>query len=1439
MTANTRLVAAGGTAGPVIPIGFAPGAGTPTHAEIDDMVDRWNAKVLRCGVSWDSLSTNVDGVFDKTNAADDLVAYCCTKKVGLIFQVGSGPTNNGSMFVPATIIKFAQICRAVLARYNGTTFASGKFVLSVSMGNEPNHSKWDDGVASGVNVATGKGAAYAQLMCRITDSRFNNARAIVNCPPIQIAGLGGESFRQGVPSYDFTVQAYRPLIVAGISFPNGWKGQFDLFDQHPYTYPALASQDTSDGWFQMLRIRDYMLTQGDDKPIVISEVGFPTNPNTLANYDLAKAWLVDAIAEAQKYTWVWAFCVFSYMNNNKVDAPAGANDNFFGIVLNDAVPANAVPKTGTTTPGYAAKFAELALGGGTGPPPPPVTPLPVIVGLCASGTTSGAANVGARPVGVKLKRIDFNWWTNQPTNPGNKPAGQNDTFVWTNADAIWAAAQANGYQVIAMCGYTPPWAGGNGTDGHNYPRGQAQNYPDYANFCRAVAARYPGIIIEYWNEPNQGFLAPTSVANFAKLCQGAQDAIKTGVVQGRANRASFPATITITGGTGAAPAVGNVNRHLNWTRSLVQTAPHCADHFGIHAYSGGCTLGTQNGYDPFFNDIPGIRTALNANTRADAQIVNTESGFFTRPDDTPTNTGDANNCGHYGSGPGDQKSQVTVTQAAALLTASAGVWFGAAAQYGLGPFCYYEQDNSQAASTSTTTTQISGLTIDNIGQLSAKVAAISALPKATTTRVVFDEGQAASVYTAAIAALKPVTGLMGELVDSSFLKQYTGGAGGTYKARATEYLAAHGADVDIWEYANEINGNWVAGNAASNAGVALGRAETYADVAAKVDLAFGVFHDAGKTTACTLFYNPNGVDGPNEPTPVQWSQQHATARMKAGTDFVLLSWYETLFNNFRPSAAVIKQLCIDLHALWPNALIGFGELGLPSAANTAAKQATARSIMAYYYALNIDLPYYIGGYFWWYGSQDILAAGAPLKNDFVAAINSQPSGASGGDLFNSAGLYQNPTGNFNGPAKTDGSADPVLLDAFLALLGDTADTTGPTVTIPTPTEAQSLTGNFSVLALVADDTSPPNACVTQLFKDDGVTLVATMTYAPGPGSTHRYNGTPGGWADGTYQLRVKSTDEAGNTTTSARRTVAISNGSALPAIAGVTPNHGPAAGGTKIVISGTGFTGATGVTVGGNACTNLKVYPGGRPFFPLPPLHIAPAVAIPGDIITCRTPAGTLTRNVKVTTPAGVSANNANSKFTYDTTSTPGAPAVTLLEPSVVTLAGGDTVTATGTDMDSVTDVTVGGVPATGVTPLSPTQVRFVVPAGVGPGPVDVLLTNPTGTSAVTAADVLLYLSEAPTGTFTGLRLEDDTLITNFDQPIAVKGTIRVYMQGADDVDQTVTTWVSLSTGLRLADGQPAPDDVYFADIDTTKIAKGAAQLVGSLQDSEGNIGVA
>ncbi len=86
--------------------------------------------------------------------------------------------------------------------------------------------------------------------------------------------------------------------------------------------------------------------------------------------------------------------------------------------------------------------------------------------------------------------------------------------------------------------------------------------------------------------------------------------------------------------------------------------------------------------------------------------------------------------------------------------------------------------------------------------------------------------------------------------------------------------------------------------------------------------------------------------------------------------------------------------------------------------------------------------------------------------------------------------------------------------------------------------------------------------------------------------------------------------------------------SAPPAVSGISPGSGPAAGGTVVTIKGTGFSGATDVKFGSAASPLVKVVSDGE-------LNV---VSPPGQ-------AGTV--DVTVAGPTGTSPANASAKFTY------------------------------------------------------------------------------------------------------------------------------------------------------------------------------------------------
>lgn len=88
-----------------------------------------------------------------------------------------------------------------------------------------------------------------------------------------------------------------------------------------------------------------------------------------------------------------------------------------------------------------------------------------------------------------------------------------------------------------------------------------------------------------------------------------------------------------------------------------------------------------------------------------------------------------------------------------------------------------------------------------------------------------------------------------------------------------------------------------------------------------------------------------------------------------------------------------------------------------------------------------------------------------------------------------------------------------------------------------------------------------------------------------------------------------------------------------------------------------------------------------------------------------------------------------NASIATTTAPPPAAPAVTSITPTAGPLAGGTSVTLTGTGLTKVSGVTVGGLAAVGLVVASDTSLSFNTPASVA-GPAAVVVTGPNGVSA-------------------------------------------------------------------------------------------------------------
>ncbi|MFD8677167.1 IPT/TIG domain-containing protein [Streptomyces seoulensis] len=157
----------------------------------------------------------------------------------------------------------------------------------------------------------------------------------------------------------------------------------------------------------------------------------------------------------------------------------------------------------------------------------------------------------------------------------------------------------------------------------------------------------------------------------------------------------------------------------------------------------------------------------------------------------------------------------------------------------------------------------------------------------------------------------------------------------------------------------------------------------------------------------------------------------------------------------------------------------------------------------------------------------------------------------------------------------------------------------------------------------------------------------------------------------------------------------------VPQVAGVSPANGPTEGGTGVVLTGTGFTGATAVTFAGVPATSFLVNSATR--------------------ITAVTPSGIPgAAEVRVTTPGGTSAPDAF--FFYAA-----PPVLQSADPVQGPTAGGTVVTLTGSNLLNAGAVLFGAANAASYTVVSATQITASAPPGTGSVPITVV--TPGGTS--------------------------------------------------------------------------------------------------------------
>jgi len=192
-------------------------------------------------------------------------------------------------------------------------------------------------------------------------------------------------------------------------------------------------------------------------------------------------------------------------------------------------------------------------------------------------------------------------------------------------------------------------------------------------------------------------------------------------------------------------------------------------------------------------------------------------------------------------------------------------------------------------------------------------------------------------------------------------------------------------------------------------------------------------------------------------------------------------------------------------------------------------------------------------------------------------------------------------------------------------------------------------------------------------------------------------------------------------TGSASQTFLLTVSAPVPTVSAVSPVSGPVGGGNSVTITGTGFS-----TASNTGAVLFGATPAG------------PYSIDSNTQITATAPAGTAgTIDITVTTPGGTSTTSAADRYTYVA-----APTVTAVSPIAGPTTGGTSVTITGTGFlaaASTGAVKFGAGVAT-YSIVNDTQITATSPSGTA-GLVNVTVTTPGGTSAISAADRFTYVA--------------------------------------------------------------------------------------------------
>jgi hypothetical protein len=261
-----------------------------------------------------------------------------------------------------------------------------------------------------------------------------------------------------------------------------------------------------------------------------------------------------------------------------------------------------------------------------------------------------------------------------------------------------------------------------------------------------------------------------------------------------------------------------------------------------------------------------------------------------------------------------------------------------------------------------------------------------------------------------------------------------------------------------------------------------------------------------------------------------------------------------------------------------------------------------------------------------------------------------------------------------------------------------------------------------------------------------------------------------------------------------------SNPASTPGVTSLSVSAGPSSGGTVVTLTGTNLAGTTVVLFGSVPASSYTLLSG-----------TSISAVAPGQA------AGSVV-DVTVTSGLGISPTSTADRFTYQSA----PPTVTGVSANTATTAGGTYVTITGTNFSTTTAVAFGTAATYQYTVNSNTSITALVPIGAA-GTVDVRVTNPDGTSAVSGGDAFTYTSTSSTPTVT--LLSSSSGPTGGGTLVTITGTNFTAVSGVFFGTTVVSAFTVVSATSITATAPPATSGTVDVTVAT---AAGISAAVGA-----------